>query len=71
MIKVDVENKVFELTGDHLTQLVELEYAIADLYITLHIEKGYSKEIVDDVFEECVRKGVLRAKEVIEEVKDE
>ena len=57
VIKADAENKDFRINGDIPTLLTELEFIVADIYITMLGQGLYNKDI-NDTFD-TVRQNAL------------
>ena len=60
VINVDTENKDFRINGELPTLLTELEFIVADMYITMLGQGFYNKDI-NDIFDNVRQKGIESA----------
>lgn len=71
VINVDFkdDDQKMNIKGELPVLLSELEYIIADLYITLHMERGISNKDIDTLFDEVKNNGMKSAWKIIKEVR--
>ncbi len=70
VINVDLNKQVMKVDGELPVLLTELEYVIADLYITLHIQKGIHNDDIDNLFNEVKENGMKTAWNTIKKARN-
>lgn len=68
MIKIDTEKMTFKLEGTIPRLLVELEYAIADLFTQMVVSEDMDKETAEKLINESKDFGIDKATRTISEV---